>query len=137
MRRVLADTGPLVAILSPRDHNHELCVSVWKELSSPLLTCWPVVTEAAWLMRDAPRAFKQLLDSIQEGILEMPSFSGAEAGKVSEILEQYASLRPQFADAALVYLAHRENIETIFTLDRRDFLVYRTARKKPFRLLPE
>jgi hypothetical protein len=137
MRRVLADTGPLVAILSPRDHNHELCVSVWKELSSPLLTCWPVVTEAAWLMRDAPVACKQLLDSIQEGILEVPSFSGVEAGKVSETLEQYASLKPQFADATLVYLAHRENIETIFTLDRRDFLVYRTARKKPFRLLPE
>ncbi|HET8922702.1 MAG TPA: hypothetical protein VFN26_06850 [Candidatus Acidoferrum sp.] len=137
MRYVLADTGPLVAILSPSDRNHELCVSVWKELTSPLLTCWPVITEAAWLMRDAPRAFKQLLDSIQEGILEMPSFSGAEAGKVSEILEQYASLRPQFADATLVYLAHRENIETIFTLARRDFLVYRTARKKPFRLLPE
>ena len=136
MRRVLADTGPLVAILSPRDRNHELCVSVWKELSSPLLTCWPVVTEAAWLLRDAPRAFKQLLDSIQEGILEMPLFSGAEAGKVSKILEQYASLRPQFADATLVYLAHRDNIETIFTLDQRDFLVYRTARKKPFRLLP-
>ena len=136
MRRVLADTGPLVAILSPRDHNHELCVSVWRELSSPLLTCWPVVTEAAWLMRDAPRAFEKLLDSIQEGILEVPSFSGAEAGKVSEILEQYASLRPQFADATLVYLAHRENIETIFTLDRRDFAVYRTARKKPFQLIP-
>jgi hypothetical protein len=137
MSRVLADTGPLVAILSPRDHNHELCVSVWRELPSPLLTCWPVITEAAWLMRGAPQAFKQLLDSVQGGILEVPSFSGAEAGKVSEILERYASLKPQFADATLVYLAHRENVETIFTLDRRDFLVYRTARKKPFRLLPE
>ena len=136
MRRVLADTGPLVAILSPHDHNHDLCVSVWKELQSPLLTCWPAITEAAWLMRDTPKAIKQLLDSIQDGILEVLTFSGAEAGKISEILERYESLRPQFADATLVYLAHRENIETIFTLDRRDFFVYRTARKKSFQLIP-
>jgi uncharacterized protein len=51
-------------------------------------------------------------------------------------MEQYESLRPQFADAMLVYLAHRENIETIFTLDRRDFSVYRTRRKRPFQLIP-
>lgn len=52
-------------------------------------------------------------------------------------MSKHASLRPQFADAMLVYLAHRENIDTIFTLDRRDFSVYRTARKKLFRFLPE
>ena len=137
MRRVLADTGPLVALLSPNDHSHQLCLSAWKELPEPLLTCWPVVTEAAWLLRDAPRAVKQLLLSIQDGILEVLPFSGTESGRISELLHQYESLRPQFADATLVYLAHRENIDTIFTLDRRDFLVYRTARKKPFHLIPE
>ena len=87
-------------------------------------------------MRDAPRGIKQLLAAVQDGILVVPSFSAGEAGKVSAILEQYGSLRPQFADAMLVYLAHRENIDTIFTLDRRDFLVYRTARNKPFQLIP-
>lgn len=60
-----------------------------------------------------------------------------EVDQIAMIMEQFASLRPQFADAMLVYLAHRENIDTIFTLDRRDFSVYRTARKKAFRLLPE
>ena len=33
----------------------------------------------------------------------------------------------RLADAALVHLAERENIDTIFTLDRRDFSIYRTA----------
>jgi predicted nucleic acid-binding protein len=50
-------------------------------------------------------------------------------------MKKYASLQAQFADAMLVYLANRENIETILTLDRRDFSVYRSARKKLFRLL--
>jgi predicted nucleic acid-binding protein len=52
-------------------------------------------------------------------------------------MKQYRSLDPQFADAMLVYLAARENIETIFTLDRRDFSVYRTARGRAFRIVPE
>jgi predicted nucleic acid-binding protein len=44
--------------------------------------------------------------------------------------------RPQLADAALVYLAARERIDNIFTLDRRDFLIYRTGRRRAFRILP-
>ncbi len=130
------DTGPLVAILSPDDREHKICVSVLHNLPSPLVTSWPVVTEAMWLLRKSPRTIRRLLSAIGSGILEIPVVTAAEAGQIEAIMEQYESLRPQFADAMLVYLAHRENIETIFTLDRRDFSVYRTGRKKPFQLVP-
>jgi len=46
-------------------------------------------------------------------------------------------MRPQLADASLVYVAGREQIETIFTLDRRDFSLYRTGGKRSFPILPE
>jgi predicted nucleic acid-binding protein len=130
------DTGPLVAILSPDDHDHKICASVLHNLPSPLVTCWPVVTEATWLLRKSPRTVRRLLSAIGSGILEIPVVIAAEARQIEAIMEQYESLRPQFADAMLVYLAHRENIETIFTLDRRDFSVYRTGRKRPFQLVP-
>jgi hypothetical protein len=52
-------------------------------------------------------------------------------------LEQYRDLAAQLADASLCYLAEREGINTIFTLDRRDFSVYRTRQNQPFSLLPE
>jgi predicted nucleic acid-binding protein len=42
----------------------------------------------------------------------------------------------QLADASLVYLANREGIETMFTLDRRDFGALRLARGKKLRLIP-
>ena len=130
------DTGPLVAILSPDERDHKTCVSVLHNLPSPLVTCWPVVTKAMWLLRKSPRTIRRLLSAIGSGILEIPVVTAAEAGQIEDIMEKYESLRPQFADAMLVYLAHRENIETIFTLDRRDFSVYRTGRKKPFQLVP-
>ena len=52
-------------------------------------------------------------------------------------MKRYAQLRPQLADAALVYLADREKIDTIFTLERRDFSAYRPARRTRFRLQPD
>ena len=41
------------------------------------------------------------------------------------------------ADAALVRVAEREGLDTIVTVDRRDFPVYRIGRRKPFRIIPE
>jgi predicted nucleic acid-binding protein len=137
MNRVLVDTGPLVASLSEEDQHHEICVAALKELSTPLLTCWPVITEAAWLLRNDPEAVDRLLQSVSKGFLQVLPVIGGEADKIAKLLSRYRNLRPQIADAMLVYLAHRENIRTIFTLDRRDFSVYRTAKKLPFRLVPE
>jgi len=135
--RVLTDTGPLVAILSATDQYHEVCVQTVQSLRGPLLTCWPVITEAAWLLQNTSGAFEKLLRSISDGVVEILPVAGKEAAGVAEIMEKYGSLHPQFADAMLVYLAARENIRTIFTLDRRDFSVYRAGRKSAFRIVPE
>lgn len=136
MRRVLVDTGPLVAILSRADQYHEACVEELRHLPAPLLSCWPVMTEAVWLLRAYPRAVQQLLRSIPTGFLELLPLAGVEAKAIADVMEKYRSIRPQLADAALVYLAERERIDMIFTLDRRDFSVYRSARKRPFQILP-
>ena len=58
--------------------------------------------------------------------------------KVSDMASNRITIRiPEtLADAALLYLAEREKIDTIFTLDRRDFSVYRSSRKRAFRVVP-
>jgi len=137
MKRVLADTGPLVAILSRSDEHHETCVEALRSLPGPLFSCWPVITEAAWLLRKTSGGVQQLLRTLDSGFVELLPLSSLDAKGVADIMKKYASLRPQLADAALVYLAGRDGIDTIFTLDRRDFSVYRSARKRPFRILPE
>jgi len=136
MRRVLVDTGPLVAILSSVDQHHATCVETLRHLPGPLLCCWPVITEAAWLLRAYPRAVQHILRSTESGFLELLSLAGTEAKGIAEVMKTYQDIQPQLADAALVYLADREGIDTIFTLDRRDFSVYRSTRKRPFRIVP-
>jgi len=137
MRRVLVDTGPLVAILSRGDEHHKICVETLRDLPGPLFSCWPVITEAAWLLRTYPRAVQQLLESIASGFVELLPVASTEATGIAEVMKRYENIRPQLADAALVYLADRHGIDTIFTLDRRDFSVHRSARKRAFRILPE
>ncbi|HTJ87909.1 MAG TPA: PIN domain-containing protein [Terriglobales bacterium] len=136
MRRVLADIGPLVAILSRRDQYHRACVEALREMPGPLFTCWPVITEAAWLLRRDPTAVAQLLHSLDTGFLELLPLTTADAKPIAAILKKYRDIRIQLADAALVHLAARDGVDTIFTLDQRDFSVYRLPRGKAFRILP-
>jgi uncharacterized protein len=137
VKRVLIDTGPLVAILSNTDEQHESCLRALSDLPSPLLSCWPVITEAAWLLQATPGAVQELLKTLHVGFLEILPLRGMDAKAIAGIMERYAAIRPQLADAALVYLANREGIDTIFTLDRRDFSIYRSAQRRPFHILPQ
>jgi predicted nucleic acid-binding protein len=134
--RILIDTGPLVAILSREDSQHQTCIEELREMQGPLYSCWPVITEAAWLLRHWPRAVQQLLESTETGFLELLPLAGQEAPAIAAVMKKYQNIHPQLADAALVYLAGRDRIETIFTLDRRDFSIYRTGRRRLFRILP-
>jgi predicted nucleic acid-binding protein len=137
MTRILVDTGPLVAILSREDEYHVACVNALKDMPSPLLSCWPVITEAAWLLRKSQRAIQQLLLSIDGGFLELLPLAGSEAEAIAAVMKRYEDIQPQLADATLVYLAGREQIDTVFTLDQRDFSIYRSGRRRAFRIVPE
>lgn len=102
-----------------------------------MLTCWPVLTEAFWMLRDRPAAIHNLLRSFgADGLLQLATLGEADLPGIARILQVYASLRPQLADAAVVHLAEREGLRTIFTLDRRDFTVYRLSRNRPLNLIP-
>ena len=132
----LVDTGPLVAIASARDQYHQICVEQLRLLQPPLLTCWPVITEAAWLLRHQPSAVERLLGSFEVGLLRLLILDEKAPRWLAEFLTRYRKMGAQIADGALVHLAEREGIDTVFTLDRRDFLIYRLADGRSLRILP-
>jgi predicted nucleic acid-binding protein len=134
--QVLVDTGPIVAILLESDEHHAACVEQLHHLRAPLLTCWPVITEAAWLLREYPHAIRKLLSSLNGRPFELVPLSEADLPGIAAVLAKYEGLRIQLADASLVHLANREGIEVMFTLDRRDFGVLRLAHGKKLRLIP-
>lgn len=68
---VLIDTGPIVALLSHRDAYHIRCVEQARQLPHTLYTCWPVITEAAHILRNTPSAVDGLLERITVGSLKL------------------------------------------------------------------
>ena len=53
-----------------------------------------------------------------------------------ELMKKYMDLPMDLADGTLVVLAESKKIDRVFTLDHRDFKIYRFAKNKIFRLLP-
>ncbi len=117
--------------------NHESCVEAAQHLPNQVFTCWPVITEAAYLLRDRPESVQSLLAECANGRFVLLPLTESDIDSIAAIPKQYHNLEPQLADAALVHLANREQTRKIFTLDRRDFLIFRNAQNRPFELLPE
>jgi uncharacterized protein len=53
-----------------------------------------------------------------------------------ELMRKHRDLPMDLPDAALVRVAERERVRRIFTLDRRDFQIYRPSRIGRFVVLP-
>jgi uncharacterized protein len=136
VRQVLIDTGPLVALLDEGDRDHRRCVEAAKRLIGTPLTTWPVVTEAMYLLSDAPAAQDALLAEIEGGGVHLAVLEGEDVAAMRRLMQKFRGLPMDFADATLVRVAERENIHQIFTLDRRDFSVYRPARGGTFTIIP-
>ena len=134
--RVLLDTGPLVALFAASDHLHQLCVDTYATLSPPLFTCWPVLTEAAWILRKQHRPIDKLAEAHAAGMFDLLPLEGHSLTEIAAIVRRYEDIGLQFADAVLVHLAERENIRTVFTTDRRDFSIVRLKRNRTLRLIP-
>ena len=134
--RVLVDTGPLVAMMSTEDSSRSACVEQMEKLYPPLLTCWPVITEAAWLLRSRPDRVQQLIASFEAGFVALLPLDEADTLPIAAILKKYQKIGAQLADACLVHLAERESIDTVFTLDHRDFRAYRVRGNKALRIVP-
>jgi hypothetical protein len=134
----LIDTGPLVGLYHDGDPHHARCRATLAGLRPPLLTCWPVLTEAAWLLRKRPDAFQAIIRGFDSaGLFEILPLDGEDLAAIAAIMRRYEDARLQLADAALVHLAEREGIRTVFTLDRRDSSIIRLKRNRPLKIVPE
>ena len=64
---------------------------------------------------------------IELGALRIAAVGEEACPYLAQFLARYSDAGADLADAKLMYLAEREGSDTVFTLDRRDFAVYRTT----------
>jgi len=133
---ILVDTSPLVAIVSPKDNYHQVCVDTLKTISPPLLTTWAVITETLWLVRHNQKAIKAIFTMIQGELIKIDPLSDNAITWLDSFMTKYYDIGVQIADASLCYLAEMYNIDTVFTLDKKDFTIYRIKEKKLLNIIP-
>ncbi len=104
-------------MLHKADRDHLRCQEQAKEFGGPVYSCWSVVTEAAWLLRNLPNGLERLLDLVAFGDVTLLDLDSGAAHWMNQRRAMYGDLRPQLADLSLLYLAQREGIRHIFTLD--------------------
>jgi predicted nucleic acid-binding protein len=133
---ILVDAGPLVALVDADDQFHKRCVATLKTLREPLVTVWPPVTEAMYLLGDLPKAQEALWEMLTRGVLRLLPLDLADVPRIRELMSKYADRPMDLADAALVRVAEREGIGIIFTVDRKDFSVYRLHGRLRPKIIP-
>jgi predicted nucleic acid-binding protein len=136
VRNVLLDTGALVALLDRSERNHARCVAFLEGFEGRLVSTEAVLTETLYLLGPALSAQRVCLEFfLRDGAVLAPSTRESLA-RCLTLMERYANVPMDFADATLVYLAEELDTAEVFTLDRRGFGVYRIGRNKPFTIYP-
>jgi len=133
---ILVDTGPLVALFDRSDPQHRRCQEAAALLPARLLTVWPVLTEAFFLLSEVRDARESLWSFLANGPVTLSHLDGDDLPRMKELMAKYADLPMDLADAALVRVAERESFTKIFTLDRKHFSLYRPTHLRRLEIVP-
>lgn len=134
MRRILADTGPIVGLIRSDDQWSRWSTEQAKRFQPPLLTCEIVIAEASYLVKGLPDGEQTLLKLVQDGYLQVSFELSEEVTSVRTLMSKYSDLPMSLADACLVRMSEIHDDAAVFTVDQ-DFLIYRKHGRKKIPLI--
>ena len=118
------------------DRWHTLCDDAFRKLRVPLLTSEAVLTELFHLMGHDRHQMEVAWNFVRSGAVVLGVIEDFELPQLQVLMSRYWDRPMDFADATLVYLAKRESLSLILTVDHDDFATYRIDGKRQFRILP-
>ena len=134
---LLLDTGALVSLLDRSQAGHGAFTDFFDTWTGPVVSTEAVLTEATHLLGRVRGGRQACVDFfLAGGVMLVPSTAGT-LRRARQLLEEYADLPMDYADATLVVLAEELGTNIVFTTDRRDFGVYRIKRRQRFRIVPD
>ena len=89
-----------------------------------------------YLLDSSVNAQNALLEMIERGLLIILEIGASDLPPIRALINKYNDQPMDFADATLVHVANREGLQEIFTLDRRDFSIYKMKQNRPFKVVP-
>lgn len=125
---IVVDTGPLVALFSPRDPKHDVCRAKLDLMREALISTVPVLTEAFHILKRSSTNSGQLRTFVAQGAVSIHYSDDAELARAFELMEIYGDRPMDFTDASIVAAAETLGTRKVFTIDRNDFETYRIRR---------
>ena len=129
MKRLIVDTGPIVALLNANDAHHRWTRNVLDRVEPPMTTCEAVISEACFLLRRINGGQDAVLDLVERKVVTISFALSVELTAVRKLMARYASVPMSVADACLVRMSELDDRATVLTLDS-DFEVYRRNRRQ-------
>lgn len=104
-----------------------------EEVHGRLMTTWPIITEATYILKAHVHLQAQLdfLKWIGLGGLEVFELEKEHLPRIIQLQNQYSNLSMDFADATLMVVAETLSISRVFSIDK-EFSIYRIPDKKRF-----
>ena len=134
---ILVDAGPLIALIDRGEPDHARCVEALSSLTTPMVTTWPALTEAMYLVGGAGgwKAQEALWKLLERGDLQLVPLDDPLLKRTRSLMNRYRDTPMDLTDASLVAVAEALDVVRVFTLDR-DFQVYRWKGKRRFEVIP-
>ncbi len=139
MRSVLIDVGPLIALFAVDDKHFQRFDRLVSELSAEglrLLTTWPCVVEASYLL-DVLQRF-EMLRWVELGGVQVYPFEPFHLGDMIAWMQRYTESNKRemdLADASVYWLALEPGVVEYMPVHRNDFARYRLPEGRAFVLL--
>ena len=132
----IIDTGPWVALIDRSELRHAECVQWLKNFSGSLYSTEAVLTEVLYILNFSITAQNAALDFVLKSVVEIVPSNIESLKKTKSLMNKYADLPMDFADATIVSLAMETGIRDIVTFDKKDFSIYKLPKKKSFKIAP-
>lgn len=131
---IIADTGFWLALIDKRDSYHPIADQAFQKYDEPLITTWCVMTETCYLLlkRKGFQAQTNFINSYNQSLFTVFNLEPQHGAKIAQLMQKYADLPMDLADASLVILAEYLGHGRIFSVDQRDFSAYRWKNTQPF-----
>ena len=131
MKKILIDSGPLIALFDRSDKYHQASVEFIKKNRSELVTTLASITEVLHLLDFNRNAQIDFLSWLDAGAVTVEPITADDFQRIIELIVKYSDLPMDFADACLVFLGEKLNVSKIATIDR-DFDIYKLKERKSF-----
>ncbi|MEO5567110.1 MAG: PIN domain-containing protein [Gemmatimonadaceae bacterium] len=135
---IVADTGPLYALVDSSDAWHERVVAWWMTNRADIVVPVGVIPEVAYLLqaRIGPEAELAFVQSLADGELEIEPLENEDLARIAHLMDQYADMRLGFVDASVIAAAERLETRDVLTTDRRHFSAVRPRHARSLVLSP-